>query len=567
MRRPTYVAPDEYTGGLNEIPYGLPTEAGAESTGATDFVGRYLGDSYEWARDADDGPWPLDWVLGYGLGSLETIYVDVGWQTGVAIVSLAGVWGPNTGWTLKPNEILRNKLEFGEGAIEGIAGLVGLHGEDGWLINPFGDEPYWGYDGDTQAANAGAAWAEQREVFFAWSEWGENNEYAAGVSSTNIAMLPVSGTLRAVRTLLDGGRRDGADGPDGQPEDFDTDADGFVSLDLDGASSGRFESVDELLENLDGDPTPGGRSEDLVPDLDTGSVGGPGPRVPTPTPEPDPTPNPRPSVEEPRQDGPRPDREPEPQRDGDTSNEAARETEDPDSPLTLDRNPERDDADESRAEDRVEPETVRPREESADPEPSPDSGGDGGGDQPPGDRTGTGGDGDRGSDDLRESDTELAHDSDGTDGDIQSSQSHDYENFPLIQEIAEGKPGGNRFVADLSHVTGSTAASRNRAIAAIISEDFQDLRFTHKPVYSPWVSSGIAQKGGGTHVGAESFVSRAELRDSLVHEELHHRWFSREINSRHHRETDLVGRRGSMRLSVGIKLCGGGGERAGCSFV
>ncbi|WP_017601358.1 hypothetical protein [Nocardiopsis lucentensis] len=308
---PTYVAPDEYTGAPEEIPYGLATDAGEQDRGFTDFAGRYFGDSYEWMREGDDAPWPVDWYLGFQLGALETVVVDVGWETGVTVVSLPGLWGPNTGWTLKPNEIMQNKVEFGQGAVEGTAALVGLHGEDGWLINPFGGEPYWGYDWDAQRDNAGAAWSEQREAFFAWSEWGENNEYAAGVTTTNIALLPVSGTLRAVRTLLGGGRRGGADGPDGGREDVDSDADGFASLDPEGGFDGQFESVDELLGNLDEDPIPDGRVEDLMPDLDTGSDGGPTPRLPTPNPDPDPipdptpSPNPRPSVDEPRQDGAR----------------------------------------------------------------------------------------------------------------------------------------------------------------------------------------------------------------------------------------------------------------------
>jgi RHS repeat-associated protein len=100
--------------------------------------------------------------------------------------------------------------------------------------------------------------------------------------------------------------------------------------------------------------------------------------------------------------------------------------------------------------------------------------------------------------------------------------------------LIEEKPGGNTWVSDLSHVTGSTAASRNRAISAIINEDFRNLRFTYTPAYSPWVSSGIARHGQGTHIGAEPFVNRAELRNTLVHEELHHRWWSRGIYESHH---------------------------------
>ncbi|MFE3638159.1 RHS repeat-associated core domain-containing protein, partial [Streptomyces sp. NPDC059168] len=106
---------------------------------------------------------------------------------------------------------------------------------------------------------------------------------------------------------------------------------------------------------------------------------------------------------------------------------------------------------------------------------------------------------------------------------------------------AEGKTGGNTWTADLSHITGKTAASRNRAVKIAIAEDFPNLRFSHQPVYSPFVSTGIAKPGHGTQLGAESFVSRAELRDSLVHEELHHRWFDRGIPAGTHHPRDGSG--------------------------
>ncbi|WP_431313350.1 DNRLRE domain-containing protein [Streptomyces antnestii] len=98
----------------------------------------------------------------------------------------------------------------------------------------------------------------------------------------------------------------------------------------------------------------------------------------------------------------------------------------------------------------------------------------------------------------------------------------------------QGSHLGNTWTSDLSHVTGKTASSRNRAIDAIIGEDFPDMQFTHHPQYSPWVSTGIAKKGLGTQVGWKPFVSRNELRNTLVHEELHHRWFARGVPGAHH---------------------------------
>ncbi|MGW3426746.1 DUF6531 domain-containing protein [Streptomyces melanosporofaciens] len=109
----------------------------------------------------------------------------------------------------------------------------------------------------------------------------------------------------------------------------------------------------------------------------------------------------------------------------------------------------------------------------------------------------------------------------------------------LIQDEQRGI--GNVWTKDLSHVTGKTARSRNRAIDAMIREDFQHLRFTHRPRYSPWASTGIAKSNVGTQVGWKSFVSRDELRNTLVHEELHHRWYGRGIPGGTHHPRDGSG--------------------------
>jgi hypothetical protein len=51
--------------------------------------------------------------------------------------------------------------------------------------------------------------------------------------------------------------------------------------------------------------------------------------------------------------------------------------------------------------------------------------------------------------------------------------------------------GTQPFTADLSNVTGKGAAARNRAIKAVINEDFQSLRLTHIPEYSPFIRWGV----------------------------------------------------------------------------
>jgi hypothetical protein len=103
---------------------------------------------------------------------------------------------------------------------------------------------------------------------------------------------------------------------------------------------------------------------------------------------------------------------------------------------------------------------------------------------------------------------------------------------------AEEEGSGNVWKSseELSKATGKTTASRNRAIDAIISEDFPDLNLTHRPVYSYGINSGMAKPNGGTQIGFKRFASRALLRNTVVHEELHHRWFARGLINHHPRD-------------------------------
>ncbi|MFD3761065.1 RHS repeat-associated core domain-containing protein [Streptomyces sp. NPDC058622] len=100
----------------------------------------------------------------------------------------------------------------------------------------------------------------------------------------------------------------------------------------------------------------------------------------------------------------------------------------------------------------------------------------------------------------------------------------------------DGSADGNVWTDDLSHVTGKTAQSRNRAIDSLIKEDLQGINFTHKAQYSPFMNTGMAYPGKGTQIGWKRFHSRGLLRNTLVHEELHHRWFARGLIGHHSRD-------------------------------
>ena len=101
----------------------------------------------------------------------------------------------------------------------------------------------------------------------------------------------------------------------------------------------------------------------------------------------------------------------------------------------------------------------------------------------------------------------------------------------IIEQKPNKKP--QTYTSDLSNVTGKGARARNRAIQAIIKEDFPDLKLTYEPEYSPFIRTGVAQRNTGTQVGKNMFLSRADLRDTIIHEELHHRWWKRGIIDHH----------------------------------
>lgn len=89
------------------------------------------------------------------------------------------------------------------------------------------------------------------------------------------------------------------------------------------------------------------------------------------------------------------------------------------------------------------------------------------------------------------------------------------------------------YVSDLSYVTGKAAKARQKAIEAILKEDFLDLKLTYKPEYSPFIRTGVALQNVGTQIGKKMFISRNDLRDTIIHEELHHRWWKRGIVAHH----------------------------------
>ncbi len=104
---------------------------------------------------------------------------------------------------------------------------------------------------------------------------------------------------------------------------------------------------------------------------------------------------------------------------------------------------------------------------------------------------------------------------------------------PKAPSVESAGKAPQYYTQDLSNVTGTGGAARTQALQAIIGEDFANLKLTHEPKYSPRIRTGVAQEGAGTQIGKGSFSSRQALRDVIVHEELHHRWWKRGIQDHH----------------------------------
>ena len=93
--------------------------------------------------------------------------------------------------------------------------------------------------------------------------------------------------------------------------------------------------------------------------------------------------------------------------------------------------------------------------------------------------------------------------------------------------------------SDAPAIAGSIE-NRQRAIDAVVREDFSGVRFSANPTYNPDFTGFGRATPTSIEIGRNpsNFSSRMELRDSLVHEELHHRLWRRGVTSPHHPSQD-----------------------------
>jgi hypothetical protein len=90
------------------------------------------------------------------------------------------------------------------------------------------------------------------------------------------------------------------------------------------------------------------------------------------------------------------------------------------------------------------------------------------------------------------------------------------------------------YVPDTTPFSGRTTAIRNLMIKEVISRNFEGVRFTYVAEYNPILQPfGIAQENTGSQIGPRGFQSMKALYDTIIHEELHHRWWARGISDHH----------------------------------
>jgi hypothetical protein len=81
---------------------------------------------------------------------------------------------------------------------------------------------------------------------------------------------------------------------------------------------------------------------------------------------------------------------------------------------------------------------------------------------------------------------------------------------------------------------------RNATIQERIARDLPSLKLTFTPEYNPFLKGalGIAKEGEGVQLGRSAFNSDRQLVETIVHEELHHRWWARGLTDHHSLELD-----------------------------
>ncbi|QXJ24199.1 hypothetical protein AGRA3207_005474 [Actinomadura graeca] len=199
-----------------------------------------------WAKPQEhDKPWYEDaWGAVWDMGS--------GLVTGIA--GLVGLHGEN-GWVWEGDSHFWSNLgNAWMGKLEEIGGLVGLHGENGWVWEK--DSHFW--------SNLGHNWKEMAHSFVPWREWGDRPGYVITTTAINVATIGV-GAL--VKKLL-GRRHGGGGGDDHDSRPGDADGDGKLDGGTESTNTDSGPTTKELQDKTNELDPDSGDLDDLQKSLD-----------------------------------------------------------------------------------------------------------------------------------------------------------------------------------------------------------------------------------------------------------------------------------------------------------
>ena len=383
---PAYASPDQAGG--TDLAYGLPTDAGERQMPGFDETFMDPANDFTAWLGSEFHPSLARFDNSTGQAVWDVVVTDALWGSAVGLVAMSGMWHPEGGWQLTPQGRWDNLKRSGNDALLDTAAFVGVYDDHGWLWESGeGGQNGGGSTWDRWTTNLWNSAGELWESHTAWSKREEDPEYSNATIGTNVVMMTGGLPLKLAKTLLGLGPGGSSTTPSPSDGSF---SDSHSSTSGRGPGTGEWPSSPLPRDGKGGDTSTSGRFADQLAVLRE-SLLDPDQHHAAPSPQPD-RPAPTPDRPDQHSDTPTPT----------TRTDTGSQRGDSDAP-PADRSPEqhpqgrRDDdlGDQGdgrppRSEDGPQ-DRSGPREEAKNPEPAT-GGGEGGGEQPPKDRTGTGGD-------------------------------------------------------------------------------------------------------------------------------------------------------------------------------
>ncbi|WP_067599127.1 CdiA C-terminal domain-containing protein [Nocardiopsis listeri] len=207
---PAYASPDQASGD-DVLVYGLPTDAGdvdmdpLDPELSFDYVNNTVNNVANWARE-EFHPDLAKFDNPYGQAVWDTVVTDVLWGTAVGFQSKIGFWHPDNGWRFDPTGRKDNAKAAWIDAGMDTAALIGIHDEHGWLWEPGEDgQEGAGAGWDRWVDNIGDTKDELIEGHTAWSTREDGVAYSNTTIATNAVMMTGGLPLKLVKIVVGSG--------------------------------------------------------------------------------------------------------------------------------------------------------------------------------------------------------------------------------------------------------------------------------------------------------------------------------------------------------------------------